>query len=80
MCLMAGCLRYLSISRALGLLLVWLLLAGGVAAEPRRLGPAPEGSFTIVVIPDTQEYRGKGTKAEPKSQAPLTNTAFDAHM
>jgi hypothetical protein len=77
---MAGCLRYLSISRALGLLLVWLLLAGGVAAEPRRLGPAPEGSFTIVVIPDTQEYRGKGTKAEPKSQAPLTNTAFDAHM
>jgi hypothetical protein len=55
-------------------------LAGGVVAEPRRLDPAPEGSFTIVVIPDTQEYRGKGTKAEPKSQAPLTNPAFDAHM
>jgi hypothetical protein len=50
------------------------------AAEPARLGPAPEGAFTVVVIPDTQEYRGAGTKAEAKSTAPVTNPAFDAHV
>lgn len=70
----------LPISATLGLLLVAILLVGSVNAEPLRLGPAPEGSFTIVVIPDTQDYRGKGTKAEPKSEAPLTNRPFEAHM
>lgn len=68
------------LSRPLVALLVWLLLIGSVAADSPWLAPAPEGSFTIVVIPDTQEYRGKGTKAEPASTAPLTNPAFDAHM
>jgi len=43
------------------------------------LGPAPEGSFTVVVIPDTQDYRGKGTKAQPKSTDPVTNEAFQTH-
>ena len=64
----------------LTLLLVGTLLISVVAAEPPRLGPAPEGSFSIVVVPDTQEYRGKGTKAEPKSKDPLTNPAFADHM
>lgn len=44
------------------------------------IDPAPEGSFSIVVIPDTQAYRGKGTKAEPDSVAPLTNEVFDTHV
>lgn len=41
--------------------------------------PAPEGTFSIVVIPDTQHYRGKGTKAEPDSQDSVTNPVFDAY-
>ncbi len=44
------------------------------------LPPAPEGAFSIVVIPDTQQYRGRGTKAEPESQAPLTNAVFEAYV
>lgn len=72
--------RRIPLSWLLKLLSVWFLLIGVLAAEPPRLGPAPEGSFTIVVVPDTQEYRGKGTKAEPKSTAPVTNPAFDAHV
>ncbi len=43
------------------------------------LPPAPEGSFSIVVIPDTQAYRGQGTKATPDSSKPVTNAVFDAH-
>lgn len=51
-----------------------------VAAEPATLGPAPEGSFSIVVIPDTQEYRGEGTKATPESKDPVTNRPFADHV
>jgi len=44
------------------------------------LPPAPEGSFSIVVIPDTQAYRGQGAKATPDSHEPGTNAVFDAHI
>jgi len=50
---------------------------GAIAESP--LSPAPAGSFSIVVIPDTQGYRGTGTKAQPDSSASLTNPVFDAH-
>lgn len=63
---------------ALGL--ICFVFVGRMTAEPLRLGPAPEDSFTIVVVPDTQEYRGKGTKAEPTSTDPVTNPAFDNHV
>ena len=72
--------RCSSVSWCLLWLLVWGLPASGRAAEPEKLGPAPEGSFSIIVIPDTQEYRGAGTKAQPDSADPLTNPAFDAHI
>ena len=49
------------------------------AAAP-ALDPAPEGSFTIVVIPDTQGYNGRATKREPSSTAPLTNPVFANHI
>lgn len=39
---------------------------------------APKGSFSIVVIPDTQHYRGRGTKSQPDSQDPVTNPTFQA--
>src|SRR5690606_20263007 len=32
------------------------------AQEVHRLDSAPQGSFSIVVIPDTQRYLGKATK------------------
>lgn len=50
------------------------------ASEPAAIGPAPEGAFSIVVIPDTHEYRGEETKATPKSTDPVTNPAFEAHV
>ncbi len=43
-----------------------------------ELPVAPEGTFSIVVIPDTQHYKGVGTKAEPDSERMLTNPTFDA--
>lgn len=53
------------------------IAAAATAQSP--LSPAPEGSFSVVVIPDTQGYRGAHTKAEPDSDAPLTNPVFAAH-
>jgi len=45
-----------------------------------QLPPAPAGSFSFVIIPDTQAYLGKGTKSQPDSQDPLTNPIFEAHV
>lgn len=44
-----------------------------VSAAAETLGPAPAGSFSVVVIPDTQMYRGQGTKAQPDSTDPISN-------
>jgi hypothetical protein len=67
--------------RQLRTLLVWSVLwvLFGLGLWPTLLGagekldPAPPDAFSIVVIPDTQAYRGRGTKAEPASTAPLSN-------
>lgn len=59
-----------------GVLLTLLVVVSPVLAE---LPPAPAGTFSIAVIPDTQHYRGKGTKAEPDSDDPVTNAVFDAY-
>jgi len=57
-----------------------LLAAPTLFAQPSAvLEPAPEGSFTIVVIPDTQDYRGQGTKRTPESDEPVTNLVFERH-
>lgn len=55
---------------ALSLLVSFATLCAG------ELAPAPEGSFTVVVIPDTQHYLGRGTKAQPDSEDPVTNPNF----
>ena len=73
-----------AIRRTLFLLTAILLSAIGACSTTgwsaeRRLPPAPAGSFSIVVIPDTQAYRGRGTKATPSSNEPVTNAVFDAH-
>lgn len=54
-----------------------VLVAVGHAAE---LDPPPPGAFTVVVIPDTQGYRGARTKATPTSTDPLTNPVFANHI
>ncbi len=41
------------------------------------LPPTPEGAFSIIIIPDTQHYKGRGTKAEPNSKDPVTNLTFE---
>ncbi|MEM8667778.1 MAG: glycerophosphodiester phosphodiesterase family protein [Planctomycetota bacterium] len=42
-----------------------------------ELPPAPIGSFSIVVLPDTQQYRGAGTKATPDSADAISNRVFE---
>ena len=58
--------------------LVLLIIASG-SARAASLLPAPEGAFSVVVIPDTQQYRGAATKAQPDSTDPVTNSVFEAH-
>ncbi|QIF05409.1 metallophosphoesterase [Roseimicrobium sp. ORNL1] len=55
-----------------------LLSHAALGADP--LDAAPEGSFSIVVIPDTQGYLGQGTKRTPDSTDPVTNPVFDNHV
>lgn len=43
------------------------------------LTPAPSDTFAIVLIPDTQAYKGLNTKAEPESAEVVTNSIFEAH-
>lgn len=49
-------------------------------ARAVELDLPPPGAFTIVVIPDTQGYRGARTKATPTSTDPLTNPVFANHL
>jgi hypothetical protein len=64
--------RSLALAAVLALALGW-----STAAE---LDPAPAGTFTVVVIPDSQGYHGRATKLEPESRDPLTNPVFANHI
>jgi len=64
----------------LGVVTLGLAFAAFARAAAPVLDPAPEGSFTIVVIPDTQGYNGRSTKRDPSSTAPLTNPVFANHI
>jgi hypothetical protein len=46
------------------------------AADDAEFAPAPAGSFTIAVIPDTQAYRGRNTKSDPTSDEDVRNPIF----
>ena len=54
------------------------LLITGNKSRADELTFAPEGTCSIVVIPDTQHYKGHGTKSEPDSHDRQTNPTFDA--
>lgn len=43
------------------------------------LGVPPAESFSVVVIPDSQKYRGRGTKMEPGGTDDVTNATLDSH-
>jgi hypothetical protein len=43
------------------------------------LTPAAVDTFSIVLIPDTQAYKGSNTKAQPDSADVVTNPIFEAH-
>lgn len=58
---------------------VVLAFAAPLSVPAAELPPAPAGTFSIVVIPDTQHYRGKGTKGDPNSRMPLTNKVFEGY-
>ncbi len=64
--------------------LPWLALLGAILfSSPTRaeqLSPAPEGTFSFVIIPDTQAYHGEGTKGNPENRDPVTNPIFQAHV
>jgi len=65
-----------------GLCLSGLFAAGvwfSVFAEP--VPPLPEGVVTLAVLPDTQAYRGEGTRVKsgkPKQTGPVRNESFAA--
>jgi hypothetical protein len=44
------------------------------------LPPLPESAFTIVVIPDTQHYTGRGCKGSLASDAPVENAHLAAQV
>lgn len=64
-----------------------LCVSAAHAAEPKpavsgtqTLPPLPADAFTLVVIPDTQSYLGKGCKATPNSTDPVTNPNLEAQV
>lgn len=62
------------------LLTCWgMLWSSAALCLAAALDPAPEGSFSIVVIPDTQQYVGRGTKRTPDSDDEVTNAVFERH-
>ncbi|MGV3659085.1 MAG: metallophosphoesterase [Prosthecobacter sp.] len=46
----------------------------------RPLPALPAAAFTIIIIPDTQAYTGKGTKATKDSTDPVTNKNLEAQV
>lgn len=64
----------------LGLLCLPAAAAPKKLTGTRPLPPMPEKAFTIVIIPDTQAYSGKGCKATPNSTDPVTNANLEAQV
>lgn len=61
-------------------LLLGLLSCAQVDLWSQPLDLPPASAFTVVVIPDTQGYRGRATKHSPESKDPLTNPVFLNHV
>ncbi|MCA9102362.1 MAG: metallophosphoesterase [Planctomycetales bacterium] len=61
------------------MLLTYFVLRG-LTASADEFSVAPPGTFSVAVIPDTQQYRGGSSKSEPQSTAPVTNAVFAAYV
>jgi hypothetical protein len=61
----------------LTVVLISLTVNAKESAVAGELTPAPDGSFSIVIIPDTQQYRGSRTKGASADAGPLTNKVFE---
>lgn len=66
---------------------LFLLFAGVIfqqallsAAFAAPLPPATEGTFSVVVIPDTQRYRSNAPKSAADGTEEVTNAVFAAHV
>jgi hypothetical protein len=63
-------------------------MAASLPAQDRKaaitgqgdLPPLPDGAFTLVVIPDTQHYTGRGCKGSLASDAPVENRHLAAQI
>lgn len=71
----------------LGLLAACLCLPASAQEAKKRtmigsrpLPALPDKAFTVVVIPDTQSYHGRGCKATPNSTDPVTNKNLEAQV
>ncbi len=62
----------------LGFISILSFNAASAQVKDQPLGAAPKGSFSILMMSDTQEYLGKGTKIQPDSKDELTNPVFDS--
>ncbi len=74
----SGRLPYLFFLFGLPAMLVSLAVSAEQSAVAGELLSAPDGSFSIVIIPDTQHYRGSGTKEASEDDGPLTNQVFES--
>jgi len=66
--------------RIFHLLSAGLFFGVSVTLQGAPLPSPPSDSFTIAVLPDTQNYIGKGTKRTPDSTKPVTNAVFVSHL
>lgn len=56
----------------------WWAAVAVLSAAP--LPPAPPGTFSVVVLPDSQMYVGAGTKRTPRSLDPIANFPLAAQI
>lgn len=71
--------------KTIGLVLTFFFLGFGINNDKEinitnKIDDAPECSFSIIVIPDTQQYFGNRTKLEPESNKELTNPVFKSQI
>ncbi len=54
-------------------------LSNGFCSDGNQIKKkSPRGSFSIVVISDTQAYLGRGTKRQPDSKDEVSNPIFES--
>ena len=58
---------------------ILFILALSTAATADEFPSAPQGTFSIAVIPDTQHYRGGAADEKSTAAVPVTNPVFDSY-